>query len=157
MGPRPPLCDAKRLLRSDLEFFRQYNQRSCHVSESGQVQRLCGTVGCGSRFGDRSGQICLGLGRAVWHFRPWHLERPFRRCALLWLLDCAAKLASALGTRFGILDPEPLNEFGSNTSRALPAVIYWPSQAEKLRPHGDLLIGVSPASRFPADEPASPR
>jgi hypothetical protein len=53
-------------------------------------------AGSGSRFGDRSGQTCHGLGKAVGRFRPRDLEWLFRKRALLRLLDRAAKLTSAL-------------------------------------------------------------
>ena len=67
-----------------------------HASKPRQVQRLRRSVGGSSRFGDCSGQICLGVGKAVWRFRPRNLVWLFRKRALLRLLDRAAKLTSAL-------------------------------------------------------------
>ena len=77
---------------------RQHHRRRCHASKPRQVQRLRRSVGGSSRFGDCSGQICLGVGKAVWRFRPRNLVWLFRKRALLRLLDRAAKLASALDT-----------------------------------------------------------
>src|SRR5438105_14733094 len=55
------LCDAKGRVRSDLQFLGQHLQRNCNASESGEVQRLRRAIRRGSRAGDRTGQIRLGL------------------------------------------------------------------------------------------------
>jgi hypothetical protein len=53
----------------------------------------------GSRFGDRSGQIRLGLRQTLQHLWPRDKERLRRKCAMLGLLDRATKLTSSQGEK----------------------------------------------------------
>src|SRR5262249_11004390 len=90
----PCLCDAKRRVRSDLQFLGQHQQRCRLTPESGEVQGLCSALGCRSRFRDCSGRVRVRLRPALEQFRSRNMERLFGRRALLRLLDRRAKLTT---------------------------------------------------------------
>ena len=84
-------CYTTRKLRSDLQFLGEHKRRRCDASQSGEVQRACRKIGRGSRVGDGPRQIRIGFGKADARRRPWDLERPRSRWALLGILDRATK------------------------------------------------------------------
>jgi hypothetical protein len=97
----PSLRNATRRVRSDVRFLGQHQQWRRHASESSEVQRLCSTLGCRSRFSDCSGQIRVRHRPALEQFRSRDMERLFGRRALLRLLDRRAKLTTDLAQSIG--------------------------------------------------------
>jgi hypothetical protein len=98
---------ATRKLRSDLQFLSEHQRRRCDASQSGEVQRVCRKIGRGSRVGDGPRQIRIRVGKADARRRPWDLERPRRRWALLGILDRTTK-------QLGRNHPEPQGQPGPN-------------------------------------------
>ena len=95
LGPR--LRDATRRMRSRLQLHINVSNGVLTHPKPREVQRIRREVRRGSRFGDRSRQIRLGLRQTLRHLWPRDMERLRRKRAMRGLLDRATKLTSPDG------------------------------------------------------------